>query len=198
MVTCRLNDTDELRPLEPWHAEDLSACVEAARDALKPWPFVASRVRDVESARRLLRGFTDRRARDTGHYYGVWSSGRLVGAAMFRTFDTRNQTCEVGVWLIPTSQGRGLATRALHRLTDWAIRERGMQRVQLQTSPHNFAGRDLARRLGMTHEGTLRSAVTVNETRHDSEIWAVLASEWPGQEEGQAGAARRRPTDHSC
>jgi NAD(P)-dependent dehydrogenase (short-subunit alcohol dehydrogenase family) len=38
----------------------------------------------------------------------------------------------------------------------------------------------VAKRLGMTLEGVRREAWPYEGVRHDKQIWAVLASEWPG------------------
>lgn len=178
MFSFPLDDDAELRLLGPWHAEALFACVEENREYLASRTFIADRVRDLTGARRLLQEYTCQHVRDTGHYGGIWLNGHLVGAAMFRSFDPCMATAEVGAWLVPEAHGRRLATQALRHLIDWAINQRGIQRVQLQSSPRNTHGRSLARRLGMTYEGTLRSAVMVNGVRHDSDVWAVLAHEW--------------------
>jgi SAM-dependent methyltransferase len=99
---------------------------------------------------------------------------------MFPTFDRRSGICEIGVWLSPQAQGRGLMTRAARHLIDWAIRERGMSRVEWHTDPRNDRSRSVARRLGLTFEGVRRSSHVVADERRDAEVWAVLAHEWMG------------------
>jgi RimJ/RimL family protein N-acetyltransferase len=178
MFARRLGAGAELRPLEPWQAAELAACVDRARDDLARWTVLASRVVDVTSARQLLQQYADMQARDKGRYLGIWLDGVLVGGVLFRTFDTATGICEVGAWLAPEAQGQGLATEALRCMIDWAVGVRGMQRVELHASPANERGWSLAPRLGMTREAVLRSAFTLNGTRHDSEVWAILASEW--------------------
>lgn len=174
-----LGDGAELRPLEPWQSAELLATVAAAREHLSPWTTIASRVMDLRSAHALLQHFADLHASDTGRYLGVWADSILVGAVMFRTFDTSTGVCELGAWLTPPAQGRGLVTRAFRHMIDWAFRERGMYRVELRTSPTNRRCCGIAPRLGMTREGLLRGAVVLSGVRHDSEVWSVLAHEWP-------------------
>ena len=62
---------------------------------------------------------------------------------------------------------------------DWAIRVRGIQRVQWAANPTNAPSIAVAQRLGLTKEGLLRSAWEVGGVRKDSEIWSMLADEWP-------------------
>jgi len=165
--------------LEPWQAEEFAAAVDHAREHLAPWIPFAHSVTDVDSARDFLQRLADDHARDSRHFYGIWLDGRLVGGAAFPVFDTKSGMCEIGVWLVPEVQGRGLITEAARYLADWAIRVRGMSRVGWHTSAGNDRSQAVARRLGMTFEGIMRSAYVVAGTRQDVEIWSVLADEWP-------------------
>lgn len=51
--------------------------------------------------------------------------------------------------------GKGPATRAARVITDRAIEERGIHRVDWWVSAANEAGIAVARRLGMTKDGVL-------------------------------------------
>jgi RimJ/RimL family protein N-acetyltransferase len=175
-----LGDDAGLGPLEPWHAEEFADAVDRARENLKPWIPFAHRVVDVDTARELLQTFADAHAADTRHNYGIWVGGRLVGGAMFVAFDTKSGICELGVWLSTEAEGRGLVTKASRYLIDWAIRERGIARVEWHASPANVRSKAVARRLGMTYEGLTRSSFLLAGKRQDTEIWSILASEWMG------------------
>jgi len=63
-------------------------------------------------------------------------------------------------------------------MIDWAFRARGMHRAEWRCAAGNERSIAVARRLGMTKEGTFREAFAHNGTRHDVEVWAVLATEW--------------------
>lgn len=178
MFSLRLDDTAELRPLEPWRAAEFAAAVDRAREHLRPWIPFATRVVDEESARQLLQRFANMQAEDSGAMYGIWVDGALRGGTLFRTFDAAAGVCEIGVWLDPSAEGRGLVTRAVTHMIDHAVRVRGMKRVEWYCAPGNQRSKATAARLGMTHEGTLRSSFVVAGARLDSEVWSVLADEW--------------------
>jgi ribosomal-protein-serine acetyltransferase len=192
-----LDDNTGLGPLEPWHAEQLAAAVDGARVHLAPWIPVPHVVTDVDSARDVLRRWADHHAQDTRHIYGIWRrngfwwDSELVGSAVFPAFDTSTGMCELGAWLVPEVQGRGLITRAAHYLIDWAIRERGMSRVEWNCDQRNTRSRAVAQRLGLVLEGVRRSSHVVAGERQDCEMWSVLAPEWlarerPGPDENAA------------
>ncbi|UED88197.1 GNAT family N-acetyltransferase [Streptomyces profundus] len=175
------NDLGEgavLCPLEPYQAAEFAAWTEANRAHLAPWlPWVHA-VTDTASARTLLQHYAEREAADEGRIYAIRQDGELVGGTLFRVFDTAQGSCELGAWLAPEAQGRGLVTRAAGAMIDWAVDERGMARMEWMVSPVNAASIAVAKRLGMRHEGTLRSVFEMAGERHDLEMWAVLADEW--------------------
>lgn len=72
--------------------------------------------------------------------------------------------------------------RAVRKLIDWAVEERGMHRVEWVASSANTRSVAVAKRLGMTRDGVLRQNYPYRGVRHDSEIWSVLAPEWRAQQ----------------
>ncbi len=172
------DDGAELHPLEAWQAEEFLAHMDRARELVGSWIPLASFVTDVDSARTLLQRYAEKQAADTGRLYGIRLDGALVGGVLFRVFDAESGTCEIGVWLEPAAQGRGLITRAAERLIDWAVHERGMHRVEWIASAANTRSIAVAKRLGMTRDGVMRQNYLHRGVRHDSEIWSVLAPEW--------------------
>jgi ribosomal-protein-serine acetyltransferase len=180
MLALHLGSGAELRSLEPWHAGEFADHVAEIRDHLRPWIPFATRVVDEPSARELLQRYADKQARDEGRFYGIWVDGKLSGGTLFKTFDAVGGVCEVGVWLSPAVTGRGLITGAVSRMIDWAFRVRGLSRAEWLCVPSNERSKAVAKRLGMTYEGTRRSDFLLNGERHDSEVWSVLASEWAG------------------
>ena len=168
----------ELRTLEPWQAEEFLAHIDRARETVDPWIPWASVSTDLPSARATLQRYADKRAADTGGIYGIWLDGVLVGGTMFVAFDAASGNCELGCWLEPAATGRGLVTAAVRRLLDWALVTRGLHRAEWHCRPDNVASANVARRLGMTLDGTMRANYPWKGVRHDSEIWAVLAPDW--------------------
>jgi ribosomal-protein-serine acetyltransferase len=166
-----------LDSLEPWQAEEFAAFVQAHRSHLAPWLPWATMITDAGTARSFLQRYADRRAEDSGRIYGIWDGDDLVGGTLFRVFDAAAGTCEIGVWLAPTAQGRGLVTAAAGFLIDWAVRVRGLHRVEWRTVPTNTRSIATAKRLGLTLDGTLREAFPYNGIRHDIQVWSLLATD---------------------
>ena len=67
--------------------------------------------------------------------------------------------------------------RAATAMVRWAVDVRGVDRVEWHCVPENTASIAVARRLGFTHEGTLRESFAYRGRRWDVEVWALLADE---------------------
>ncbi len=172
-------DGAELRPLEPWRAEEFLAHLDRGRDFIGRFIGLPHAATDLESSRRFLTSYADKATTDTGRIYGIWIEGTLVGGVLFRTMDIAQGTAEAGCWLEPSAVGRGLVTRAARKIIDWVIKERGVVRVEWRVAAGNEASIAVARRLGMTREGVLRQGyLHPDGQRHDIEIWSVLATDW--------------------
>ncbi len=172
------DDGAELRPLEPWQAEEFLAHMDRGREFIGARNGLPDVVTDLESSRAFLRAYAEKAAADTGRIHGIWSDGTLVGAVILRTLDTRAGKAEAGCWLEPAGVGKGLVTRAARALVDWAIEVRGIHRVEWVVASGNEPSIAVARRLGMTRDGVLREDYSYRGKRHDMEVWSVLAPEW--------------------
>ncbi|MGW1028191.1 GNAT family N-acetyltransferase [Streptomyces sp. NPDC002577] len=172
------DDGAELRPLEPWQAQEFLTHMDRGREFVGQHIALPDFVTDLASSRSFLQSYAEKAAADTGRIYGIWADGKLVGGVLFRTMDVEHGTAEAGCWLEPSAAGRGLVTRAARVIIDWAVEERGVHRVEWQVSAANEPSIAVARRLGMTKEGVLRESYPYRGKRHDMEVWSVLAPEW--------------------
>ncbi|MGW6141144.1 GNAT family N-acetyltransferase [Streptomyces sp. NPDC055144] len=172
------DDRVELRPLEPWNAAEFLAHMDRGREHIGRFVELPDHVTDLASATVFLQRYADKTATDSGRLYGIWADGTLVGGVMFRLFDTAAGNCEAGCWLEATMVGRGIVTRAIRVLLDWAFDVRGMHRVDWVARADNTASLNVARRLGMTRDAALRESYLYRGVRHDEEVWSVLAPDW--------------------
>ncbi|HEX4815198.1 MAG TPA: GNAT family protein [Nonomuraea sp.] len=172
------DDGAELRPLEPWRAEEFLSHMDRGREFVGRYISLPDVVTDLESSRSWLRAYAEKAAADTGRVYGIWADAKLVGGVLFRTMDVARGVAEAGCWLEPSAAGRGLVTRATRVIIDWAVEERGIHRVEWLAAAENAASVAVARRLGMRKEGVLRESYLHRGRRYDMEIWSVLAPEW--------------------
>jgi RimJ/RimL family protein N-acetyltransferase len=81
----------------------------------------------------------------------------------------------VGYWLLPEARGRGLATRAVRLISEWAIREMAVTGLHLVTERDNLASQRVAERSGFKREGG--SNVEVDGHLVDRVVFSLPRSE---------------------
>jgi RimJ/RimL family protein N-acetyltransferase len=180
MFAVQLTDTAEMRPLEIWHAGEFAQHMDRAREHIRPWVGAGFLSEGVAGAQGTLSRYAERAARDGARLFGIWNDGVLVGGVMFVDFSAATGTCELGCWLQPDAEGRGLVTLSCRALLDWAFGVRGIHRAEWRCGADNARSAHVARRLGMTLDGMLREAWKVGDTFHDQQVWSVLRTELPG------------------
>jgi ribosomal-protein-serine acetyltransferase len=155
--------------------------MDRAREHIRPWVGPSFVTEGLPAARATLARYAEQAARDGNRIFGIWDDGVLVGGAMFVEFNATTGNCELGCWLEPAAEGRGLVTAACSALLDWAFDVRDMHRAEWQCRADNARSAAVAERLGMTLEGVRREAWRVGDVFHDKQVWAVLESERGGR-----------------
>jgi RimJ/RimL family protein N-acetyltransferase len=94
---------------------------------------------------------------------GVWerASGAYVGSSGLHRIDWSVPNVEIGYWVRDGFEGRGLVTEATALVAAFAFDALHAQRVRIRCASDNARSAAVPRRLGFTHEATLR-----NESRH--------------------------------
>ncbi|MBV9959737.1 MAG: GNAT family N-acetyltransferase [Acidobacteria bacterium] len=152
--------------------------IDENRAFLGRWLRWGAEIRSIEEAEAFLRRGITRYVEDGLPWVGIWLEGELVGGVLFFPVDARTLATEVGYWLGESAVGRGLVTRAVSAMLDYAFGTLGLHRVALQAEVGNEKSVAVARRLGFTEEG-IRRAAGVNQGRYvDMAAFSLLAEEW--------------------
>ena len=168
----------ELRALEPWNAAEFAEHLDRARDHFEEFLSWPGTIHDADAAQTWIQRYADKRAAGEGDAYGIWVDDVLRGGVLFPVFHPARRVCEIGVWLDPAASGRGLVTLACREMIDWAVRRRGMRRVEWFAAVDNLRSNAVAKRLGMVHEGVLRQAYRLGDVQLDVAAWSMLADDW--------------------
>lgn len=176
--------SDDLITLRPWASADASLLVAASTDPLIQ-RYSLSRSRpfsDAEAQDQLRYGSSYRLEQD--------AFGRPFGSLVIADSVTSlplgqcgvdgwspGDVAQIGYWLTPQARGRGIATRAVVRLTNWLF-ELGASRVFLTVVEDNHASISVARRAGFLLEGPTGEQSVWHGRHHDIVRFAVTAKGW--------------------
>ena len=101
-------------------------------------------------------------------------TGAFLGIAGLVAIEQDANQAEIGYIVVQEARGRGIATRALRLVTDYALGEVGLARVQLLISSDNAPSIRVAERCGYTHEGMFRSLYLKPGRRADMAVYSRL------------------------
>lgn len=111
----------------------------------------------------------------------VWCRKKLVGAPTLFDIKPLHRTAETGYWLGATFQGKGLITRGVEALINFAFFEIGLNRLEIRAGARNLRSRAILERLGFTLEGVLRQEVWFQDWLLDMALYELLKRDWPRQ-----------------
>jgi RimJ/RimL family protein N-acetyltransferase len=87
----------------------------------------------------------------------VDADGVLLGSFSVMEIDRGRGYGEIGYWVAAAARGRGVATRAVVLLRDWASDELGLTELEIMAKPDNLGSRRVAERAGFAETGERRA-----------------------------------------
>lgn len=168
----------DLRIFQKFHAPAFLQFLFENRAYLAEWLDWTARIQTVEDAEKFIQRGLDRFAQDGLPWVGIWQDNALAGGILFFPIEQRTRSTEIGYWLGQKAAGRGLMTRAIAPLLDFAFDNIGVNRVGLIADVRNKRSRSVAERVGFTYEGVRRDGWTQDGAFIDVAAYSLLAREW--------------------
>lgn len=145
-----IDDRISLRPLESGDADEIFAILDSHRERMRRWlPFVDFTLSPDDSAR-----FVDSVLHGEEKIFAIIHDDRFIGIVGFRSTERENDRTEIGYWLSPEYHGRGIMTRCVRRVCEYAFSQMSMHRIAIKCAVGNHASRAIPLKLGFTFEGT--------------------------------------------
>jgi RimJ/RimL family protein N-acetyltransferase len=93
---------------------------------------------------------------------------------------------EIGYWIHKDYVNQGLVTECTAALVKVAFELMHAHRLEIHCDPGNLASAAIPRKLGFTHEGTLRAKTAFLDGWSDSMVWGLLETEYPDSPSARA------------
>jgi len=174
--------------LRPWTAADADALLVAYADpAIQRW-----HARSVESrseAEDLIAYYNHGWRTETSASWAI-TDPAVLGRVAFRIVNLAEGTAEIAYWVTAAARGRGAAVQATIALSQWALDDLGLHRLDLLHAVANTASCRVADKAGYTYEATMRSAVLHADGWHDMHLHAQIAGDRPGPAAQPRGRSR--------
>lgn len=169
-----------IRCYEPADVHMLAESVTESVEHLRPWmPWVYREPEPIEEKVKRIRRFRGQFDLGQNFTYGIFNpeNTKLLGGTGLHT-RLGEHALEIGYWIHRDYVNKGLVTESTAGLVRVAFELLHIHRLEIHCDPRNLASAAIPRKLGFTHEGTLREKTLFLDRWSDSMVWGLLESEY--------------------
>jgi RimJ/RimL family protein N-acetyltransferase len=170
-----------VRCYQPSDARLLAESVTESLEHLKPWmPWAHNESEPFEEKEKRVARFRGMFDLKQDYTYGIFNreETKLLGGTGLHT-RLGDRQLEIGYWIHKDYANKGLVTESTSALIQVAFEIIHVHRIEIHCDPRNIASASIPRKLGFTHEGTLRAKMPFLDGWIDSMIWGLLETEYP-------------------
>jgi len=154
-------------------AETYHRLVEENREFLSQWlswpGFCYDREHFDEFIKQSRHGYVENKSLTCAIEY----QGEIVGNCSFNVIDQELRKGELGYWLAPQYQGKGIMTRVCCYLINYGLKELDLLKVEVAVAEGNKPSRAVCERLGLKVEGIISNREKVGERILSHVIYAA-------------------------
>lgn len=177
----QINSTVEgvtLREATIKDARIIYQAIDSHREYLKTWlPFVVH-LQSVADEEAFLTSSLSIPYNDRNIVFMIEYNNTFCGLIGFVSTDRSNHKTEIGYWLLPGFQGKGIMTQCVNHLCQWTFENRQMNRIQIRCGLLNHPSDAIPKRLGFKLEGVERDGELLSSGCYtDLNIYSLLKSE---------------------
>ena len=145
-----------IRPLKLSDSAELFAAVDCSRDALRRWMEWYHDAYGLADAENWIQYTLTARAEGTDFHFVVCESEEspVIGVVGVEDVNADTGRAMIGYWLATPDTGRGLATRAVAAVLEWARSETDIRTVWAGVAAPNIASRRVLEANGFRDLGT--------------------------------------------
>jgi ribosomal-protein-serine acetyltransferase len=201
MFRLEIDQEISLRTFHPDDADPLFALLEGNRARLRPWihPRVlfetakATRIftlecffDSLEDSPETLALFHQYSSELDGYFLcprnalemGIWFHNSLVGFITLSRLHDSFTAAEIGYWITVEHEGKGIVTRSVSALMDFAVDKMKILRFVIGCAVDNQRSRAVPERLGYRLHAIVSNGEEVGNLVYDRAIYGIRSSTW--------------------
>ena len=105
-------------------------------------------------------------------------NGKMIGTCGFTSIDLVNNTAEIGYVINPAYHGIGIAPEAARRVLSFGFSVLELSRISAVCMKENEKSLRVMKKIGMSYEGVLRSAVYAKGKHRDVCLCAITSEDF--------------------
>lgn len=177
-----------IRCWDPRDAPLAHEAILASLDDLRLWmPWAHEEPKSLQEHTQSLRIFRGKFDLGEDFPYGIFNKDetKVLGGTGLHTRRGAGVR-EIGYWIRSGYHDQGLATESTAALVKVAFEVDDVRRVEIRCDPGNRASAAVPRKLGFAAEGILRADFEFMGSPRDTQIWSLVASDYPSSSVAEA------------
>ena len=118
-----------------------------------------------------------------GRFVGQLTLGNIIWGSLRQAY--------IGYWIDQSVAGRGITPTAVAMMTDYALEQAGLHRIEVNIRVENQASIRVAEKLGFQFEGRRPRYLHIDGDWRDHNVYVMTAERLP-----RGGLTQFRPTEH--
>ncbi|OEE37556.1 GNAT family N-acetyltransferase [Vibrio ordalii] len=173
MFTVEVEEGLELALIDPKFASKYFDIVSNQRDYLSEWLAWPVHAENEEFFLNFIKKSLHDYADGKSLVCAMMFNNEVAGNISFNTINHDLQKVEIGYWLRCDLQGKGIVSKSLSKLINYAFTGLDMQKVQISAAVDNQASRSVCERLGFKLEGIITRAENLNGRVVDHAVYGL-------------------------
>jgi ribosomal-protein-serine acetyltransferase len=164
-----------LRPYRPGDEPEVFAAIRESVEELCRWMPWCHPGYSIEETRAWIEHCGVARARGSEFHFVIEDrSGAFLGTCGLNQMRHEHRMANLGYWVRTRATGRGVATRAVRQLAEFAFRETELVRLEIVVALDNFPSMRVAEKSGAIREGIAHQRLRIHDRSEDAIVYAIL------------------------
>lgn len=177
-IQLKVNEDIILRQVQMSDAQAIFTTINTQRDYLGKWlPFVEY-TKTLADSEMFINAVLKESNYVENYVFVILYNNNFVGLIGFKGTDSINKRTEIGYWLKEQFQKKGIITKSLIKLLEFAFEKMNMHRIQIRCSVGNIPSKNIPKRLNFILEGIERDGELLSNGKYtDLEVYSKLRTE---------------------
>ncbi len=178
MVSILIDEDLLLRSLQPDDAPALFKAVDESRQHLRKWMRWVDVTTKQDHILQFIQRTQQQQHNQTALELGIVNNRQIIGGIGMHDWDHTLKKAQLGYWIRPEYEGKGIVTQCLTRFVDFLFEKPGLNKIEIHFMTTNKRSAAVAERLGFRIEGIIRQSYFMNGKLEDLAITGLLKNEW--------------------
>lgn len=167
-----------LREINIADTQSIFQIIDAYRDELREWlTFIDSTISDMDTL-NYIKSVSPYNS-DGDKVYTILYNEKIVGLIDIENIHICNNKAEIGYWLSPEYQGKGIMRKSVMSLMHYAFTHLEFNRIQIKCAVANHKSNNIPLKIGFKHEGIEREGELLSSGKYtDLNVYSMLKHEF--------------------